>query len=240
VAIRICLSCAVRGVGLGFYAFYACVALVATFTALATWAMSRGRISIHFNRSRPEDDQSLRAEIARTLETARTAMRIGEAVIAAMRPIQAALRDLSSRIAAMEHRADESYRLHVGHPSIDNRLQSPFENTTRAVDEMDIQLTHVRLIAITDRLCSIDQSIEGLTLQIAEGNRAITEVEHRVGAIDERIAQLSSRVDTVERSLASGLPPRSGPAWTVLSGLRKTQRRDMTPTNGHRAPSPRA
>jgi hypothetical protein len=105
---------------------------------------------------------------------------------------------------------------------------------------MDIQLTHVRLTAIADRVCSIDQAIEGLRLQIAEGNKAITEVEHRVGAIDERIAQLSSRLDTVERGLAYGLPPRSGPAWIGLSGLRKTQRRDMTPTNGHRAPSPRA
>jgi hypothetical protein len=50
-------------------------------------------------------------------------MRIGEAVITAMRPIQAALQELSSRIAAVEHRADESYRLHVGHHSTDNRSQ---------------------------------------------------------------------------------------------------------------------
>ena len=200
-------------VGLGSYAVYVGVALVATLVAVATLATLRGHLSIYFNRTELDGD-ALRAEMTRSLTIIRAelhsavakaeaaagnARRIGEAVIAAVKPIEGALRHLSSRIAAMELRADASDRLHADHKSSAERLQSSLENNAHAAGEMDVRLNEIQrqLAATTDRLSSLEETMREVTLNSAESHRIVTGIDGRLREIDEQFAKFSDRVDRV-------------------------------------------
>jgi chromosome segregation ATPase len=191
---------------LGSYAVYVGVAFVATLVALAALATLRGHLPIYFNRTEL-DGEALRAEMTRSLTIIRAelhsavakaeaaaanARRIGEGVIAAVKPIEGALRHLSSRIAAMELRADASDRLHADHKSSAERLQS-------SAGEMDVRLNEIRrqLAATTDRLSSLDETMREVTLNSTESNRIVTGIDGRLREIDEQFARFSDRVDRV-------------------------------------------
>jgi hypothetical protein len=194
-------------VGLGAYAVYVGVAFVVTLAALATWATLRGHLSIYFNRTELIGE-ALRAEMARSLTIIRAeldgavakaeaaavnAKRIGEGVIAAAKPIEEALRHLSSRISAMELRTDASDRLHAQHKSSAERLQSSLENNAHATGEMDVRLNEVQrqLAAPPDQL--FDETMREVTLNHAESNSIVPGIDGRLREIDERFAKLSDR-----------------------------------------------
>jgi chromosome segregation ATPase len=198
---------------LGSYAVYVGVAFVVTVVAVATLATLRGHLSISFNRTELDGD-ALRAEMTRSLTIIRAelhsavakadaaagnARRIGEGVIAAAKPIEGALRHLSSRIAAMELRADASDRLHADHKSSAERLQSWLENNAHAAGEMDVRLNEIQrqLAATTDRLSSLEETMREVTLNSTQGSRIVTAIEGRLREIDEQLAKFSDRVDRV-------------------------------------------
>jgi chromosome segregation ATPase len=168
---------------------YVGVAFVATLVALATLAKLRGPLSIYFKRTEL-DGEALRAEMTRSLTIFRAelhsavakaeaeagnARRIGEAVIAAVKPIEGALRHLSSRIAAMELRADASDKPHADHKSSAERLQSSLENNAHAAGEMDVRLNEIQrqLAATTDRLSSLEETMREVTLNSTERRRGV-------------------------------------------------------------------
>ena len=208
------ISCPTRSeVGLGSYASLVGVALIATIVTLGTIALLRGTVSIFFNRSK-HDSRSLRVEIMRAMETVRgeldskfqkaeaaaaTTKRIAEAVIAAVRPIEAALRDLSSRVGALEDRAEGSDRRHADHSSLSQRLETSLKNALSAVAEMDKRLGDAqgKLAANVGRLTSIDQTVERVTLHVTENRRMMSDVESRARAIDAQFAELSRGMEAV-------------------------------------------
>ena len=198
---------------MGYYAVYVGVAFVGTLAAVAILATLRWYLTIYFNRTKL-DGEALRAEMTRSLAIIRAelqsavakaeaaagnARRIGEAVIAAVKPIEGALRHLSSRIAAMELRADASDRLHADHKSSTERLQSWLENNAYAAGEMDVRLNEIQrqLAATTDRLSSLEETMREVTLNSAESHRIVTGIDGRLREIDEQFAKFSDRVDRV-------------------------------------------
>jgi chromosome segregation ATPase len=216
-------------VGLGYYAVYVGVAFVGTLVAVAILATLRWYLSIYFNRTKL-DGEALRAEMTRSLAIIRaelhtavakaeaaagTARSIGDGVIAAAKPIEGALRHLSSRIAAMEFRADTSDRLHADHKSSAERLQSSWENNAHVAGEMDVRLNEIQrqLAATTDQLSSLDEAMREVTLNSTQSNSIVTGIDGRLREIEQRFAKFSDRVDRVfhemrelEARLKSGRP----------------------------------
>jgi hypothetical protein len=106
---------------LGQYALHIGLALVVLIAALAAWAILHKRRAIRrdteIDTGRPDPAlHDLRREFRQAIEaaqaTASGATTIGEKVIAAVKPIEAALRNLSSRLSELEQRADanDDYR----------------------------------------------------------------------------------------------------------------------------------
>jgi chromosome segregation ATPase len=190
---------------------YVGVAFVATLVAVATLATLRGHLSIYFNRTEL-DGEAVRAEMTRSLAIIRAELhsavakaevaagnsrRVGEAVMAAVKPIEGALRDLSSRIAAMEPRADAGD--HADNTSSAERLEGSLENNSHVAGEMDVRLNEIQrqLAATTDRLSSLEETTREVTLNNTQSNRIATSIDGRLREIDERFAEFSHRVDRV-------------------------------------------
>jgi len=192
---------------------YVGVALFATLVAVATLATLRGHLSIYFNRTEL-DGEALRAEMTRSLTIIRAELhsavakaeaaagnsrRVGEAVIAAVKPIEGALRDLNSRIATMERGADASDSLHADNKSSAEQLEGSLENNAHVAGEMDVRLNEIQrqLAATTDRLSSLEETMREVTLNRAQSNRIVTGIDGRLRESDERFAKFSHRVDRV-------------------------------------------
>jgi hypothetical protein len=130
------------------YALEIVFALVVLILGLAGWGLFLRR-----QWSRREDEISIRySDLGRALDDLRTefqhsiettssrATRIGEGVLAAVKLIEVALRDFSSRIASVESRANASDQMSSGLQSSLRAQEGTSEQLARAVETMNSRL----------------------------------------------------------------------------------------------------
>jgi hypothetical protein len=199
---------------LGQYALHIGLALVALIAALAAWAVSRKRRSIrredeiYIGRSTFERAlENLRRELQQSTEasqaTASRAAEIGEKVIAAVKPIEVALRDLSSRIAELERRAEGSDELPADLKSSLRAQDSASEENARAGEGINVRLGgfEQQLIAVFKQLSSLKQVIEGMAVRNDENSEELRTINTSLAAVQSQMDDLSQCVNLGERGL---------------------------------------
>jgi chromosome segregation ATPase len=183
---------------------------VALTTVLAAWILFRrhqrsqrdeGYIE-HLDFGRALDQ--LRAEFQHSIEaTLSRAARIGEKVLAAVKPIEEALRDFSSRIAKLETRADASDELSASLQSSLRAQESSSKEVARTVEEMNLrfEVFHKQLTTMSDQLSSLRQTIDGLAAQNDQHGEKLGTIKSGLAAIQGQMDGLLQRVNVGQTDL---------------------------------------
>jgi hypothetical protein len=198
---------------LGQYALHIGLALVVLIAALAAWAILHKRRAIRrdteIDTGRPDPAlHDLRREFRQAIEaaqaTASGATTIGEKVIAAVKPIEAALRNLSSRLSELEQRADANDELSADFKSSLRAQEGASEENARVVERINVRLERFeqQLIAASDQLSKLNQMIEGMTAGNEKNSAALRSINTSLTAIQSQMDGLSQRLGLSETDLA--------------------------------------
>jgi hypothetical protein len=220
------------------YALEIGFALVALALGLTGWGLFLGR-----PRSRREDELSiaysdleqaldeLRSEFQQSIEASLSSTTgIGEKVLAAVKPIEAALRDFSSRIANLEIRANASDQMSAGLQSSLQAQESTLKQLARTVETMNsrLEIFQQELTAVSGRLSTLRQMIEGITARNDNHDEKLSTVEISLGAVQGQMADLLPRVslgETEFTKLSSKTESMVASVTVLESSTRQTDRR---------------
>jgi hypothetical protein len=236
-----------EGCVLGQYALHIGLALVALIAALAAWAVSRKRRSIrredeiYIGRSAFERAlETLRHELQQSIEasqaTASRAAEIGEKVIAAVKPIEVALRDLSGRIAELEWRAEASDELSADLKSSLRAQDSASEENARAVEGINVRLGgfEQQLIAVFNQLSNLKQVIEGMAVRNDKNSEELRTINTSLAAVQSQMDDLSQCVNLGERGLTDLSIKTESIAESVASLKSSSQQAEQQLADGER------
>src|SRR5258708_2908168 len=200
-------------IALSQYALHIGVALFALIAAFAAWAVLHRSGWVRRSGGRFEEEghvghydfdrelEALRRELQHSIEanqaTARRTAEIGENVISAVRPIYSALRDMSSRIAGLERRADVSDELSADLKSSLRGQESSSEENARIVEGINVRLGRFeqQLAATSDQLLSLNWMTEATTARNKENSEELSTINTGLAAVQRQMGGLSQRVD---------------------------------------------
>jgi chromosome segregation ATPase len=149
--------------------------------AVAAWALLREFSSI---RKRLEAAESN----ARTIET------VGQNVMAAVKPIELALKDLNSRVVVLEDRTEANDQLLSELTSSVAQQQSTLDEKAMVLAELDLRVGE-QLATITHQLSTSEKMIERETTLNAEQSEAIGNIDAKLSVAENRIAALVRRIE---------------------------------------------
>jgi chromosome segregation ATPase len=195
------------------YALHIGLALVVIVVALGAWAILHSRASKRQYRKDQNDNyiqrsdldhglDSLRRELQHSIEASQAAATdIGEKVIAAVKPIESALRDFNNRIIELEARTETSDKLSVQLQSSLGEHERISEENARTVERINgrVERFEGQLMAAIDRLSSLKQMIEGTTTHNEKNGEALQAISASLAVIRSEIYSLSQRLDLKER-----------------------------------------
>jgi len=165
-------------------------------TVVAAWVALRKRRSLRAKLwlGLPRELEALRNQFQHSIEAAqgeaRRAAKIGESAVAAMKPIETALRDFKKRITELEGRADAS----------DKRSAEVQLSLVELEKRFDVKLDGVdrQLMAVTDQLLSLKQIMEGSALAHEKTNEELRAISSNLAAVQTQAADLSQRANIAE------------------------------------------
>jgi chromosome segregation ATPase len=167
------------------------------------WSRREDEISIGYSDlERALDD--LRTEFQHSIETTSSrATRIGESVLAAVKPIEVALRDFSGRIANVESRANASDQMSAGLQSSLRAQECTSEQLARTVETMNSRLEVFQqdLTAVSGQLSTLRQMIEAMTARNDKHDEKLSTIEVSLGAVQGQMADLLERVNLGQTEL---------------------------------------
>ena len=137
--------------------------------------------------------------------SARKATTVGENVIAAVKPIELALRHLNSRLATLEEQAGVNANLLVELKSSIDAQEQFSEEGERAVGRIASRVEEFeqQIAAVTDQLPTLKEMIERLR---EDADRRITGViDDQIAEIQKQINVLISRLDLGEKGCVADL-----------------------------------
>jgi hypothetical protein len=197
------------------YAPHIGLVLVALITALAAWAILHKRRTVQRGdeiHTEPRNVEpavaDLQPELRHAIETAQatagTAVAVGDKVIAAVRPIEAALRDLSGRLSKLEQRADANDALSADLKSSLRAQEGAARENARVVEGINVRLGEFehQLIAVSDQLSGLKQMIEAMKARNGENSEPLRTIDTNLAVIRSQMDDLSQRLDSGQRSLA--------------------------------------
>jgi archaellum component FlaC len=171
-------------------------ALVVLIVAVAAWAAFRKRRSLRANTwlGLPRELEALRDEFHQLIEAshgeARKALKIGETVVAAMKPTESALRDFKKRITELEKRADASDKRSA---ELQSSLAELDKRISVRLDGISQQLT-----AATDQLSGLKQIMEGQASEHGKTREEMRAIASNLATVQSQAAGLSQRADLAE------------------------------------------
>jgi chromosome segregation ATPase len=152
--------------------------------AVAVWALLRELGSI---RKRLEGAESNTT----TLE------KIGQNVIAAVKPIELALKDFNSRVVVLEDRTGANDQLLSELKSSVAQQQSILDEKAIVLAELNTRVGE-QLATITPQLWTVEQMIERETTLNAERSESIGDIDAKLSGVENRIAALTRRLELGE------------------------------------------
>jgi hypothetical protein len=204
------------------------LALIALAAALAAATMFRKRDLIRARSDHTHDShcvtytdfdralEACRREFGHSLNGAQTAARnatiIGEKVIAALEPIELALRDLNNRLVNLEKLVAAGQK----HSS---------EESGHAVDNAHLKGPERQLIAVTYQISSLKQIIEGVRERESDRSTSIETIDAKLTDIQTRIDCLNPRLVHVENRQADLLTVSNSLVGSLTSLREKTTQR---------------
>jgi chromosome segregation ATPase len=149
--------------------------------AVAAWALLRELSAI---RERLEAAESN----ATTLE------KIAQSVIAAVKPIELALKDLNSRVVVLEDRTKVNDQLLSELTSSVAQQQSTLEEKAMALAELKVRVSE-QLATIAHQLSTTEKMIERETTLSVEQSKSIGNIEAKLSGVENRAAALVRRIE---------------------------------------------
>jgi chromosome segregation ATPase len=149
--------------------------------AVAAWALLREFSSI---RKRLEAAESN----ARTIET------IGQNVMAAVKPVELALKDLNSRVVVLEDRTEANDQLLSELTSSVAQQQGTLDEKEMVLAELNVRVGE-QLATITHQLSTSEKSIERETTLNVEQSESIGNIDAKLSVVENRIAALVRRIE---------------------------------------------
>jgi cell division protein FtsB len=142
-----------------------------------------------------DDKHSMEAVEAKAAEAAK----VGENVLAAVKPIEFALKDLSKRVGELHARVDVSGKM-LAKLSSPSRADEPSpEEKARAAVDAKLEELQPRLKVLSDDLSTLKQAVEGMT---ARESAIADTVETSLVDVQGQINALILRIERGERSRA--------------------------------------
>jgi chromosome segregation ATPase len=195
--------------------FYALIvgALVVVLAALAAWAllrdgglMRRGRSYAWLNlpNELPAILSDFEDAIERSRAEAQRAAKVSEAIMAAAKSIEIALKDFKTRIADLEKRMDGGEKQSEDMKKLLMALQTSSADNSRALAGIEVRLTDVgkQLPALTDQFSGLKQLTEsGASQHTATGER-LRSINDDLAAVGSEVARLSQRLGVEETGQA--------------------------------------
>jgi chromosome segregation ATPase len=194
------------------FAFVIGAALVVLIAAATAWAVRTGG---GIRRGRSYDWVKLPSELPTILgefqhsiegaqEDARRAAKTSEAIMAAVGPIELALRDFKKRITELEKRTDENERQSAELKSSLVERQVSLEGNTRAIERSNARLDGFdqQSRAVADTLSGLKQTTENGISQHKAASEELRAINSALAAIQARLTGLSQRVDVEETGQA--------------------------------------
>jgi chromosome segregation ATPase len=198
---------------LGIYAPIIGYTLVVLVAAGIAWAVWRKNNSIRRNRNYawpglPHELQTILNEFHHSIEAsqveAQKAAKVGEAVMAAAKPIELALRDFDKRITELQKRTDTSEK-----QSAELKLslvegKKSLEGHAHAVEQINGRLDGLnqQLAAVTEQLSSLAKMIENGVSRQKETDKELRALGGNLVAIQAQVNGLSQRMDVEETGQA--------------------------------------
>jgi chromosome segregation ATPase len=152
--------------------------------AAAAWAVLR-------------EFSSIRRRLEAVESNATTLEKIGQNVIAAVKPIELALKDLNSRVVVLEERTTANDQLLSELMSSVAQQQSVLDEKEVVLAELNIRVGE-QLATITHQLSTVEQMIERETTLNAERSESIGDIDAKLSGVDNRIAALTRRLELGE------------------------------------------
>jgi chromosome segregation ATPase len=176
-----------QGIGLSPYTLPIALTLI-VIVAVAAWAALREFFRI---RKRLEAAESN----ATTLE------KIGQNVIAAVKPIELALKDLNGRVVVLEDRTEANdLRLSELTSSVAQQ-QSTLDEKAFVLADLNVRVDD-QLATITRQLSTIERMIERETTLNAQQSESIGNFDAKLTVVENRIAALARRLELGENKRA--------------------------------------
>jgi chromosome segregation ATPase len=198
-------------VTLGLYAPIIGFTLVVLIAAAFGWAAWRQRNSIRQNRGYSlrglphelreiltEFEQSIDASLAEAQKSAK----IGEAVMAAAKAIELALRDFEKRVTELQKRSDAAEKQLAELKSSLGEEQKSSEGKANAIERISGRLDggDQRLTTLTDQLSGLKQMVESGISQQKETGEELRAVKSGIAQIQTQVNGLAQRMAVAEKS----------------------------------------
>jgi chromosome segregation ATPase len=180
-------NCALAGSAIGFQGiglspYTLPIALTLTvIAAVAAWAVLR-------------EFSSIRKRLQAVQSTARTIEKVGQDVMAAVKPIELALKDLNSRVVVLEDRTEVDDQLLFELTSSVAQQQSILDEKAVVFAELNVRVGE-QLATITNQLSTIERMIERETTLNAEQSESIGNVDAKLSVVENRISALARRIE---------------------------------------------
>jgi predicted nucleic acid-binding Zn-ribbon protein len=191
-------------VGLGSFASnLALVLLFAAALTIAAWGVLRSR-SRHHSHYVPLTRSDLDREVERVRrefqQTTSAVAQVGEKVIAAMRPIESALKNFGARMSQLEQHAASSEQSLAQFRSSLGEHERCTNESDRAIADIHRQLSELgrQLAALADQLAPVKQGINDTSEQNKENTDALQIIAAGLAAVQSQMDTLSQRVGHIE------------------------------------------
>ena len=132
---------------------------------------------------------------------ATTLEKIGQNVIAAVKPIELALKDLSSRVVVLEDCTEANDQLLAVLASSVAQQQSTLDEKAMVLAELNVRVGE-QLATITHQLSTIERMIERETTLNAQQSESIGNIDAKLLVAENRIAALVRRLELGENKRA--------------------------------------
>jgi chromosome segregation ATPase len=176
-----------QGIGLSPYTLLIALTLI-VIVAVAAWAVLR-------------EFSSMRKRLEAVQSTARTIEKVGQDVMAAVKPIELALKDLNSRVVVLEDRTEANDQLLSELTSSVAQQQSTLDEKAILLAELNVRVGE-QLATITHQLSTIESMIERETALNAEQSGSIGNIDAKLSAVENKIAALARRIELGESKRA--------------------------------------
>jgi chromosome segregation ATPase len=156
--------------------------------AVAAWAVLR-------------EFSSIRKRLEAAESNATTLEKIGQNVIAAVRPIELALKDLNSRVVVLEDCTEANDQLLSVLTSSVAQQQNTLDEKAIVLAELNVRVGE-QLATITHQLSTIERMIERETTLNVEQSESIGNIDAKLSVAENRIAALVRRLELGENKRA--------------------------------------